>query len=511
LNERSIERGSLVHDFLEPLAAAWQLVLSGDPTLFAIVWLSLSVSLTAVALASGLGLPLGAALAILRFPGQNTLVVIVNALMGLPPVVAGLFVYQLLSRSGPLGGLDLLFTPTAMVIAQVVLVTPIIAAIARQILEDLWREYGELYILDGVGRVGTACSLLWLGRFSLLTAVLAGLGRAAAEVGAILIVGGNIAGVTRTMTTAIALETSRGDLGLALGLGIVLLSLIVAINATAQFVRKWVQSLAASFLLVVAASAAVAQEPFITVASTTSTEESGLFGYLLPVFTKETGIQVHVVAVGTGQALKIGERGDCDVVFVHDRPAELAFVERGFGIDRREVMYNDFILVGPNSDPAHVDGGKDIVAAFRKIVEARAPFVARGDDSGTAKAEMRFWTAAAINPKTAGGDWYRDTGSGMGPTLNTAAAMDGYTLSDRGTWLSFKNKQNLKIVVEGDRRLFNQYGVMLVNPAKHPHVKQHLGREFIDWLTSPAGQHAIANYKISGAQLFFPDAKGAPS
>ena len=226
-----------MNDFLGALAAAWQLVLSGDPILVGIVSLSLSVSLTAVLLASVIGLPLGAALAVLRFPGRNAAVVVVNALMGLPPVVAGLFVYLLLSRSGPLGSLGLLFTPTAMVIAQVVLVSPIIAAVARQMVEDLWREYGDLYILDGAGRVHTICSLLWLGRFSLITAVLAGLGRAAAEVGAIIIVGGNIAGVTRTMTTAIALETSRGDLSLALGLGIILLSLTLAVNATAQFVR----------------------------------------------------------------------------------------------------------------------------------------------------------------------------------------------------------------------------------------------------------------------------------
>ena len=274
---------------------------------------------------------------------------------------------------------------------------------------------------------------------------------------------------------------------------------------------KLLRSLAAAFLLLLAASVAVAQEPFITVASTTSTEESGLFGYLLPAFTKETGIQVRVVAVGTGQALKIGERGDCDVVFVHDTPSELAFVEHGFGIDRREVMYNNFILVGPKSDPAHVEGGKDIVIAFRKIADTKAPFVARGDDSGTSKAEMRLWKEAGIDPKTAGGGWYRDTGSGMGPTLNTAAAMDGYTLSDRGTWLSFKNKQKLTIVVEGDRRLFNQYGVMLVNPVKHPHVKQDLGRKFSDWLISANGQKTIADYKINGAQLFFPNAKGSSS
>lgn len=223
-----------MHDFLDALAAAWQLVLSGDPTLVAIVALSLGISLTAVLIASLLGLPIGAALAVLRFPGRNGAIVVLNALMGMPPVVAGLLVYLLLSRSGPFGGLGLLFTPSAMVIAQVVLVTPIVAAIARQMIEDLWSEYGVLYLLDGAGRVRTVCSLLWLGRFSVLTAVLAGAGRAAAEVGAILIVGGNIAGVTRTMTTAIALETSRGDLALALGLGIILLSLILMLNATAQ-------------------------------------------------------------------------------------------------------------------------------------------------------------------------------------------------------------------------------------------------------------------------------------
>jgi tungstate transport system permease protein len=227
-----------VHDIADALVAAWQLVLSGNSTLLGIVSLSLGISLTAVLFASCIGLPLGGALAILRFPGRNAAVVAVNALVGLPPVVVGLVVYLALSRSGPLGSLGLLFTPAAMVIAQVVLVTPIVAAVARQIVEDLWREYAELYLFDGVGRARTICSLLWLGRFSLMTAVLAGAGRAVAEVGAILIVGGNIAGVTRTMTTAIALETSRGDLALALALGIILLALILAINGTAHFAGK---------------------------------------------------------------------------------------------------------------------------------------------------------------------------------------------------------------------------------------------------------------------------------
>jgi tungstate transport system substrate-binding protein len=242
------------------------------------------------------------------------------------------------------------------------------------------------------------------------------------------------------------------------------------------------------------------------VASTTSTEQSGLFGHLLPLFSKARGIDVKVVAVGTGQALDIGRRGDADVVFVHDRPAEDKFMSEGEGVKRFDVMYNDFVIVGPKSDPAKIAGGKDVAEALRKIAAAKAPFISRGDKSGTHAAELRLWKEAGIDPKAARGGWYRDTGSGMGPTLNTAAAMDGYALSDRGTWLSFKNKQGLKIVAEGDRRLFNQYGVMLVNSAKHPEVKQALGRKFIDWLVSPAGQQAIADYRINGEQLFFPDA-----
>ena len=252
--------------------------------------------------------------------------------------------------------------------------------------------------------------------------------------------------------------------------------------------------------------AAGAEPPFITVASTTSTEQSGLFGHLLPAFTAKTGIEVRVVAVGTGQALKIGARGDCDVVLVHDKPSELKFLADGFGVDRREVMYNDFVLVGPKSDPAKVDGSRDIVGAFRKIAAAKAAFVSRGDDSGTDKAEKRAWQDAAIDVKAASGGWYRDTGSGMGPTLNTAAALDAYTLSDRGTWLSFQNRRDLKIVVQGDQRLFNQYGVMLVNPTRHRSVKQALGVAFIDWIVSPEGQKTIAAYKIGGEQLFFPNA-----
>ncbi|OGA33958.1 MAG: tungsten ABC transporter substrate-binding protein [Betaproteobacteria bacterium RIFCSPLOWO2_12_FULL_62_13b] len=256
-----------------------------------------------------------------------------------------------------------------------------------------------------------------------------------------------------------------------------------------------------------ASSPAGAQEKFITVASTTSTEQSGLFGHLLPVYTKKTGVQVRVVALGTGQALDVGRRGDADLVFVHDKPAEENFVAEGFGVARREVMYNDFVLIGPKSDPARVAGGKDIVAAFRKIQAAQAPFVSRGDNSGTHAAELRLWKDAGIDLARARGPWYRETGSGMGPALNTASALNAYVLADRGTWLSFRNRGDLAVVVEGDTRLFNQYGVMLVNPARHPHVKKDLGQAFIDWIVSEEGQRVIADYRIGGEQLFYPNAR----
>jgi tungstate transport system substrate-binding protein len=249
-----------------------------------------------------------------------------------------------------------------------------------------------------------------------------------------------------------------------------------------------------------------AQEKFITVSSTTSTEQSGLFKHLLPIFEQKTGIKVHVVAVGTGQALDIGRRGDADVVFVHAKPLEEKFLAEGHGVKRFDVMYNDFVLVGPKSDPAKVAGGKDIVAALRKIKAAQAPFVSRGDKSGTHFAELTLWKDAGIDIAKDKGAWYRDTGQGMGPALNSAAGMNSYILSDRGTWLSFKNRGELTIVVEGDKRLFNQYGIMLVNPAKHPNVKKELGQQFVDWVISPEGQKAIADYKINGEQLFFPNA-----
>ncbi len=251
---------------------------------------------------------------------------------------------------------------------------------------------------------------------------------------------------------------------------------------------------------------ASAQHRSIVVASTTSTEQSGLFGHLLPAFTAKTGIEVKVVAVGTGQALDIGRRGDADVVLVHDRTAEDKFMDERQGVRRYDVMYNDFVIVGPSSDPAHVRG-KDLLAALTKIAASKAPFISRGDRSGTNAAELRYWKDAGISSK---GDWYKDIGQGMGPALNAASAMDAYTLSDRGTWLSFGHRGDLTILVEGDRQLFNQYGVMLVSPEKHPQVKAAEGQAFIDWLVSSEGQNTIAGYKIGGEQLFFPDASAAP-
>lgn len=254
------------------------------------------------------------------------------------------------------------------------------------------------------------------------------------------------------------------------------------------------------------APAAAAADSFITVASTTSTEQSGLFKHLLPIFTAKTGIEVRVVAQGTGQALDTARRGDADVVFVHDKVAEEKFVAEGFGVARNEVMYNDFVLIGPKADPAQV-AGKDITAALQKVKAAQAPFVSRGDKSGTHAAELRYWKAAGVEGDGLKGEWYRSTGSGMGPALNTASSMNAYILADRGTWLSFKNRGELVILVEGDQRLFNQYGVILVNPVKHHHVKKEAGQKFIDWVVSAEGQQAIAAYKIEGQQLFFPNAK----
>jgi tungstate transport system substrate-binding protein len=254
---------------------------------------------------------------------------------------------------------------------------------------------------------------------------------------------------------------------------------------------------------------ATAQEKSIVVASTTSTQDSGLFGYILPKFKEKTGIDVKVIAQGTGQALDTARRGDADVVFVHAKPQEEKFVAEGFGVKRFDVMYNDFVLIGPKSDPAGIKGGKDVVAALKAIAGKGAPFVSRGDKSGTHVAELKLWKDAGLDPAGTKPAWYREIGQGMGAALNTAGGMGGYVLSDRGTWISFKNKGDLEILVEGDQRLFNQYGIILVNPAKHAHVKKDLGQQFIDWVISPEGQNAIRSYKIEGQQLFFPNASPA--
>jgi len=255
----------------------------------------------------------------------------------------------------------------------------------------------------------------------------------------------------------------------------------------------------------------LAEERFIILASTTSTEQSGLFGWLIPRFEEATGVAVRVVAVGTGQALAIGAAGDADALLVHDRAAEDRFVAEGHGLDRRDVMHNDFVLAGPGADPAGVRGMRDGAAALAKIAAVRVPFASRGDDSGTHRAELRLWKAAGIDVRGAGGGWYRELGQGMGPTLNTAAGMGAYVLTDRATWANFKNRQELEVLVEGDARLSNPYGSILVNPGKHPSVKAELARAWHEWLTGAEGQKAIASYRIGGEQVFFPDAKRSGS
>lgn len=273
--------------------------------------------------------------------------------------------------------------------------------------------------------------------------------------------------------------------------------------------RSLPSTLAATLALVggLLATGAQAQDAkFIVMASTTSTEQSGLFQHLLPAFKQASGIDVRVVALGTGQALDSARRGDADVVFVHDQAAEEKFVAEGFGLKRLPVMYNDFVIVGPKADPAGA-AGKDVAVALKKIGAGNAPFISRGDKSGTHAAELRYWKAADVDLATAKPAGYKECGCGMGPALNMGSSLGAYVLADRGTWLNFKNRGDLAVLVEGDKRLFNQYGVIVVNPAKHPHVKQDLAQAFVDWVVSPAGQGTIASYRIGGEQLFFPNAQ----
>lgn len=248
-----------------------------------------------------------------------------------------------------------------------------------------------------------------------------------------------------------------------------------------------------------------AESEFITLASTTSTQASGFFDYFLPLAQAKTGIEVRVVAVGTGQALKLGEKGDCDALLVHDRPGEMKFVNAGFGVDRRELMYNDFVVVGPKADPAGIRGNKDAAQVLQAIGTTKATFVSRADDSGTHRAELRLWDAARVDARAASGSWYKELGAGMGATLNTAAALDAYTLSDRATWLTFKNRGDLELLAEGDPRLFNQYSTILVNPRRFAHVKFEAAKKFVDFLTSAEGQQLIGAYKVAGTVLFVPN------
>lgn len=270
--------------------------------------------------------------------------------------------------------------------------------------------------------------------------------------------------------------------------------------------RRFISLAASTFLALGLTGTAQAEDRFIVVQSTTSTQNSGLFDHILPIFTDRTGIEVRVVAVGTGQAISNAANGDGDVLFVHAKPAEEKFVAEGHGLARSDVMYNDFVIVGPPADPAHVAGMSDAVAAMTRIAEAEVPFASRGDDSGTNKAELRLWGAAGIDARAASGGWYRETGSGMGATLNTGTAMGAYIMTDRATWIAFGNKGDYQVAVEGDAKMFNQYGIILVNPAMHKNVKAELGQTFIDWVLSEDGQSAIAGYKVDGQQLFFPNA-----
>ncbi len=515
-------------EIVDAVRLAFGLLVGLDAALLHIIALSLAVSLSGAAAAAALGLPLGAALAVFRFRGRRLLILLANALLGLPPVVVGLALYLLLSRSGPLGFVGLLFTPTAMIVAQFLLALPIVTALSHRGMEAAWRDFGDDLLISGASRLRAIPHLLSIGRAEALTASLAGFGRSISEVGAILIVGGNIAGYTRTMTTAITLETSEGNLAMALALGLVLVAISIVVSACAFGLAgrsrpaqiggetmKLLQTPRVALVGTLLASASVPgwamEQQSIVLASTTSVENSGLLAHILPQFTKETGIEVHVVAQGTGQALATAAHGDADLVLVHDPEAEARFIAAGHGLTRDEIAWNDFVIVGPASDPAHIMGTRDVVAALKAIAVAKAPFVSRGDRSGTDALEKRLWKAAAMDPAAhPEGGWYRDIGGGMGAALNAAAAMGAYTLSDRGTWLSFGHKDGMKIVLEGDRRLLNRYDVILLNPKAHPQAKQAPAHRFAAWLGSSEGQAAIGAYMMDGQRLFHPESDPKP-
>ena len=474
----------------------------------AIIALSLKVSLIATTIAALIGLPLGTILAIYRFPTRTLLILSANALLGLPPVVVGLFLYLLLSRSGPLGSLGLLFTPTAMIAAQAILALPIVTALTHRAMERVWAGYGTAFRSCGAGRLRTIPHLLAIGRAQILTAILAGFGRTISEVGAILIVGGNIAGATRTMTTTIALQTGQGAFATALALGAILIGISVAVSATA-FLLVRSRAAAAILALTLLAGPAFAQSS-ITLASTTSVDNSGLLPHILPAFTQATGIKVKVLALGTGQALAVAARGDADLLLVHDPEAEAAFMAAGHGSARRFIAWNDFIIVGPTADPARIAGGTDAVAALRAIYAARAPFISRGDNSGTNALEKRLWKQAGLNPAHAEGAWYKDIGGGMGAALSAAAAIPAYTLSDRGTWIAFHHRQDLRIVIEGSPALLNRYSVIELNPEGRNPAAMADAAKLADWLAGPAGQARIAAYTMDGQTLFHPASDPLP-
>ncbi len=495
------------HETMTAVEEALGLLLQPDPAFVRVVLLSLGVSLTAAGLGGVLGLPLGALLALSRFPGRSAIIVAANALLGLPPVVVGLGLYLLLSRAGPLGGLGLLFTPGAMIAAQFLLALPIVVALSHRAMDGVWREFGDELQVAGARRWRSVAMVLAIGRRDGMTAVLAGFGRCLSEVGAILMVGGNIAGHTRTMTTSITLETSQGHFAVALALGAVLLSISLVVSGSAFWLERRARRLVLAALIGLAVLPGAARAETLVLASTTSVENSGLLARILPAFTATSGIEVKVVALGTGQALALAARGDADLVLVHDPEAEAAFMAGGHGLTRTEIAWNDFLIVGPATDPAAIGGMKDTVAALTRIAGAGAPFVSRGDRSGTHALELRLWREAGIAPA---GAWYRDIGGGMGAALNAAAAMEAYTLTDRGTWLGYGGQERLRPVVEGDRRLLNRYDVILLDPARHPQAKHEAARRLAEWLGSAAGQEAIAIYRIGGQVLFHPVAEPKP-